>query len=189
MGAIAVSSDSVRKTNLLSGRASTDNLAGGVGGLSVHDVTMLKTVKLGGIELHDVPALINRADDEEPLQGANVGMDIFRRFRVITDYPNSRLLLGVDPVAVAAPFQRDRSGLRALFAGDRLRVGLVSRGSPAAADGWKTGEEIVAIDGEAISPAFLSGPHAKWSSGRPGDIVDLTLADGSRRRLTLKDYF
>ena len=189
MGAVSVSSDYARRSGLLNGRPTSDTLAGGVGGLSVHDEAVLSSVKLSGIELRDVPALFNRVDNQAPRRGANLGMAVFSRFRLITDYPHSRLLLGADPVAAAQPFLKDRSGLRAMFAGDRLKVMYVSKGSPAQADGWKVGDEIVAVDGEAVSRGYLNGPHATWSAGAAGQAVSLTLGDGAKRTLTLRDYF
>lgn len=189
MGAVSVSSAYAKEAGLLAGRPTTDTLAGGVGGVNVHDVAVLRSVKLGPIELHDVPALFNRSEAQAPRQGANVGMAVFSRFRLITDYPHARLLLGADTAAAAAPFRKDRAGLPAMFAGDRLKVAMVSKGGPAEAAGWKAGEEVIAVDGEPISPAFLSGPHAKWASGPAGQVVTFTLFDGSKRQLTLKDYF
>ena len=95
-GAVLVSNAYGRELGLLNDHASSDTLAGGVGGMSVHDVAVLKRMTLGGFELRDVPALLNRVDDQEPRQGANIGMLVFSRFRLITDYPHGRLLLGAN---------------------------------------------------------------------------------------------
>ena len=188
-GALSISSDYARRQQFLNHRPSTDTLAGGVGGITLHDEAMVRSLRLGGFELTDVPALISRSAVEEPKIGANIGMAVFSRFHLITDYAHDRLILIPDPSAMQRPFEKDRSGLHAMPTPDRLKVLLVSAGSPAAAQGWKAGDEIVAVNGEAVSPAFLTSPRARWTSEPAGTTVELTLTDGSRRRLTLKDYF
>jgi C-terminal processing protease CtpA/Prc len=66
---------------------------------------------------------------------------------------------------------------------------LVAPGSPAAETGWKQGDEITAIDGQKIGPAYSGSPLSRWARGPAGSEVTLTLADGSTRKLTLADYF
>jgi S1-C subfamily serine protease len=73
--------------------------------------------------------------------------------------------------------------------GDRLKVTYASPGSPAEAAGWKKGEEITAIDGRPITAAFHGSELSRWRFGPAGKTVSFTLADGSKRSLTLKDYF
>ena len=89
---------------------------------------------------------------------------------------------------LAAPFPKDKSGLSFLWADDALTVWFVAPGGPAAAAGWKAGERLAALDGEPASADWWK-TYLRWSDARPGTVVRLTLADGSERRLTVKEYF
>ncbi|MGZ3375792.1 MAG: aspartyl protease family protein, partial [Phenylobacterium sp.] len=187
--ALAVSLDYATSHGLLKDRPAGQALAGGGGGLSVHDMIVLKSLQLGPLTLKDVPALLSRSATELPSKGLNIGMPVLSRFRMFVDFGHDALMLVPNAAALAQPFQKDRAGLGAAFAGDHLNVVFVSPGGPADLAGWKAGDRIVAIDGEAIGPRFYAGPHANWPSGPNGASVQLTLADGTRRRLVLKDYF
>jgi hypothetical protein len=186
---LSISLDYAKAHGLLTDRPKGQALAGGVGGLTVHDMATVRSVRLGTVELKDVPATINRSPTELPATGLNLGMPLLSRFRLIIDYGHDELLLVPNAQAVAAPFRKDRAGLGTMFASDRLRVMFVSPGSPAEKAGWKVGEQIKAIDGEVVSPGYYAGPHAAWQSGPRGHSVELTLDDGSKRRLILDDYF
>ncbi len=48
---------------------------------------------------------------------------------------------------------------------------------------------IVAVDGNLTQTAAALGPIARWGADAAGRTVALTMADGTVRRLTLKDYY
>ncbi len=73
-------------------------------------------------------------------------------------------------------------------AGDALRVIYVAPASPAATDGLKIGDTIVAINGTRLDDAyFRTRPHE--GSKPPGTVLRLTLDDGSAVNLHLADYY
>jgi C-terminal processing protease CtpA/Prc len=63
--------------------------------------------------------------------------------------------------------RKRRSGLNVTLVGDRLKVLLVAPGSLAAETGWKEGDEITAIDGQKIGPAYPGSPCRAGRKGRP----------------------
>jgi hypothetical protein len=191
-GALSLYSSYWDKEGLLKGRRSTKTLSGAVGGVRERDLAVLKTVRLAGVTLRDVPTVFDGVDDSvssSARQLGNLGLQVLGRFRMITDYARDAMFLVPDARAVAKPFPKDRSGLRVQPHEDRLEVLMVAPGSPAAAAGWRKGEHIVAIDGQPIRPDFSRSELSRWRFGPAGKSVALRLADGTQRTLTLQDYF
>ncbi|QSQ17107.1 retropepsin-like aspartic protease [Myxococcus landrumensis] len=181
-----------QQADLLKGRRSSKTLSGAVGGLRERDVAILKSIEFAGVTLRNVPTVFDDAGNSistsDRLAG-NVGLAVLARFRMITDYATDTLMLVPDARALRQPFRRDRSGLIAIPSEGRLVVKMVAPGSPAAATGWTQGDEIVAVDGKAIAPDYSSTNLAQWRYRAAGQTVVLTLKDGSKRRLTLSDYY
>lgn len=181
-----------QQAGLLTGRRSSKTLSGAVGGLRERDVATLKSLQLAGVTLRDVPTVFDDAggsvSSSDRLLG-NLGLAVLARFRMVTDYSTDTLLLVPDARALRQPFLKDRSGLVALPVDGKLVVKLVAPGSPAAAAGWKVGEEVVAVDGQKVGPDYMGTALARWRYRAAGQKVVLTLADGSERKLTLKDYY
>jgi hypothetical protein len=179
--------------HLLDGRRQSQQLAGGIGGMSREPIATIRTVSIAGTELHDVPSLFPEpvTDTVRSDQTAGfVGLPVFSRFHLIVDYPHDALWLIADPAALAQPFRKERSGLvLGQTVADRARVMMVAPGSPAALDGWKEGDEIIAIDGQKIDAGFGASARWRWSERPAGTVVTLTLSDGTSRQLTLADYF
>lgn len=125
------------QAGVLDGRPRSQRLHGGVGGFRPQAISTLRTLKFGGVVLHEVPVSIGAADAPEAARGFVVGMPVLRRFRMMTDYQRDALYLIGDAQALALPFEKDRSGLRLEPAPDGARVIYVSPGSPADAAGWR----------------------------------------------------
>ncbi len=174
---------------LLKDRPSSTEMSGGVGGLKVRSVATFRRLTIASFEFQDVPASLNRGEGELPAKGLNVGIDVWKRFHLMIDYTHGQLSLIPDAQAMAAPYRKNRAGLATRPDGDHLTVTHVAAGSPAEAEGWKVGEQIRAVNGEPVGPKFLRGDSFLWPMGAAGTTVELTMADGSTRRLTLKDYF
>jgi hypothetical protein len=176
---------------LLGARPSSTRSSGAIGGEQINHVATLKSIRFAGITFRDVPAELSapNIETDSEREAGNVGMPLLRRFRMMIDFQNSRMFVIPLAQSLNEPFERDRSGLRAVQEGHKLVVRHVSKGSPAKAAGWKEGDVIVAIDGQAIGPAFASSRLSLWARRPAGTIVSLTLADGSVRSLSLRDYF
>ncbi|MCP3141847.1 retropepsin-like aspartic protease [Pyxidicoccus xibeiensis] len=191
-GALSLFPSYWQQARLLEGRRTSKTLSGAVGGLRERDVATLKHIRVAGFTLKDVPTVFDDAGQSVSASDrylGNLGLAVLGRFRMMTDYANDTLLLVPDARALRTPFLKDRSGLIAIPSEGRLEVKLVAPGSPAAAAGWRAGEEIVAIDGQKIGPGYAGTELARWRYRPAGQTVALTLKDGSERRLTLKDYY
>ena len=160
--------------------------SGGVGGLHPSRSTTIPTVTLAGRTFSGVPATLGSGgSNHEPARMTNVGIGLLKQFRVDLDLGRDRIYLS--PRADAPPFDRDRAGLRVDLLSDRLKVAYVSPQGPAAAAGLKAGDEIVAVDGVAITPGFYGAKD--WARGAAGTPVVLKRADGSTATITLRDYY
>jgi S1-C subfamily serine protease len=144
------------------------------------------------VRLVDVPADFpdpaNSALNSDRM-GGNIGLPVFSRFRLLTDYAADAVWLVGDAKALAQPFPRNHAGLIAVPAGDRLKVLMVAPGSPAEQSGWKEGMEIVAIDGHPIDAGYRKSSLSRWATQSPGTRVTLTRSDNSTHVLLLADYF
>jgi hypothetical protein len=178
--------------HLLDGKPQSLTLTSGVGGTKPDKLATIGSIALGGLKLATVPAAFPDAGNDaisSDRAAGNIGLPVFRRFRLVTDYPHNAIWLTPNASAMAEPFLKRRSGLMVEQSGDRLRVIMVAPGSPAAQGGWKEGAEITAIDGQKIDPGYLGSRLSHWSEGAPGTEITLSLADGSTRKLTLADYY
>lgn len=188
-GSLIVSQPYWTSQKLLENVRSSELIGGGVGGQKARKVATLRSVTIGGTTFRDIPASFNASPADLPPEGINIGIDLLSRFRLAVDYGHDVIYLTPVPIALTQPLRKERSGLRFELAGDRLRVISLSPGGPAARAGFKVGDEIIAVDGEKVSPAFYFGPHSDWDSGVAGTKVDLLGADGKHRELILRDYF
>lgn len=162
---------------------------GGVGGVSPRRIATMKTLALGGQIFRDVPATLNEVSTDLPATGANIGIDILSRFKLAIDYSHDAIYLTPTQATFAKGLPRDRAGMRLELANDRLRVLFVSPQSPAYEGGWRAGDEIIAVNDERVGPDYFSGSQSDWAGRPAGSRIDLVLADGTHRPLTLKDYF
>jgi aspartyl protease/PDZ domain-containing protein len=180
------------RAHLLDGKRQSLTLTSGVGGAKPDKMATVGSIALGGVQMTQIPAAFPDAGNDavsSDRTAGNIGLPVFKRFRLMTDYPHNAVWLIPNASALAEPFPKRRSGLNVTLAGDRLKVLLVAPGSLAAETGWKEGDEITAIDGQKIGPAYPGSPLSRWAEGPAGSEVTLTLADGSTRKLTLADYF
>jgi predicted metalloprotease with PDZ domain len=111
------------------------------------------------------------------------------RLRLITDYTSNALWLVRDANVPTQPFLKNRAGVIALPAGDKLKVLMVAPGSPAEKSGWKEGMEIAAVDGHKIDAGYRKSTWSHWATQPAGTRVALRLTDGSTKELVLADYF
>lgn len=166
---------------------SAETQIGGVGGMKIARKTTLPWVEFGGQRLAAVPAFMNEDPKALPTEGANLGIEMLKPFVVTLDYAHDTMYL--QPAGKWPGFSRERAGIGTHLIQDRLKVTYVSPDGPGSAAGIKAGDEIVAVDGTAVSQDYFSGPHFRWAEGAPGTKVALKRADGSTVTVTLSDYY
>jgi len=178
--------------HFLDGRLHSLGLSGGVGGMFKPACATIRYLVVGGSRLSNVPADFpdpaNSAVNSDRTSG-NVGLPVFSRFRLLTDYSHGAIWLVGDAKALGEPFRKNRTGLITTAAGDKLNVLMVAPGSPAERAGWKEGAQILAIDGHKIDAGYRNSPLSRWAFQASGTRVSLTLADGSIGELVLAEYF
>lgn len=176
---LIVSPGPARALRLLEGRRISTVAMGGYGEVSTGRVVTARRVGLGGVEFRDVPVQVaGRSIGFE----ANLGLPILSRFHNWFDFGGRRLSLAPNP-GPAAPFHKDRTGMNGFIEDGRLKIIHVARGGPAEAGGWRAGDQVIAIDGQPPERANYS------LSDEAGRTVEFTMADGTRRRLVLADYY
>jgi len=191
-GGLIVYSAYREQAHLLDGKLQSLGLSAGVGGLIKSKIATLKSISIAGIEIAAVPTEFPDAADNavnSDRAAGNVGLPVFSRFRLLTDYPHDALWLIPNAEHLHDPFTKDRSGLAAMPAKDRLKVLMVAPGSPAEHAGLKEGAEILAVNGKLIDAGYSGSDLSQWAHQAPGTMVKLTLADGSIQQLTLQDYY
>lgn len=158
-------------------------IAAGIDGFREFDVATLPRIRVGPMELTNMPLDVN----PEWLSDSpgNLGYGVLSQFgRIITDYRQNRLYV-VAREGPQRPFPKNRSGIAVIKEGERCRVILVAPSSPAERGGWRKGDEFVAINGVAVAQSY----NRLWGHGVPGSVVAIVMADGSARTLTLEDYY
>ena len=173
---------------LLNGRRVSSAATGGVDGISISRTISVKTLRVGRDQLNDVPCEV-LAKTDATLAPARLGLPVLERYWFALDVTGGTLWLQPSPRLLAAPFQRDLSGLGLVVEADRLRVVHVALGGPAALAGWRQDESITAVNGAPIGPDYVAGGLSRWRYGPVGAKVLLTLADGSKRSLVLQRYY
>ena len=170
----------------LSGLRFAESRRGGVGGLSPARAAVIPSVALANKTFPSVPATLSEGgNDQDAEKMANVGIGLLKQFHVDLDLGRDRVFLR--PRTDSPPFDRDRSGIRTDLVGSRLKVTFVSPQGPAAAAGIKEGDEIVAVDGKAITPNYFR--RSDWTRGPAGRSVSLRRADGTEVKVVLSDYY
>jgi len=186
-GALSISKEYHEAHPLFASLPYAVGMGGGVGGLHEMKRVTMPTVGIAGFTFSGVPADLGTVPDG-PYEGrANVGMQLFRQFKLTLDLGNDRLWLQRN--GKPAEFARDRSGLFTLLEGDHFNVLHVSPGSPADKAGLKKGDRLVAIAGEHVGPGFFNGNQSNWARSAAGTKVDVTKQDGGTVTLILADYF
>lgn len=176
------------QVELLKGRRTSTAAIGGVDGVQISTAVVVDRLDFAGGAFRNLPAEV-LPQWVEPAIPANLGLPVLSRFRLVCDFAHDRVHLELPPALAKAPFARDHSGLGIAVHGDYLEVVHVAANSPAAAGAWRIGDVIISIDGQTISPDYITGELWAWRNWAPGRRVRLGLRSGGARDLTLADYY
>lgn len=162
----------------------TTAITWGLGGVVESEVAILPALRIGGLAA-EVELRVESDTGFSARKGAagRIGGGLLRRHRVLLDPRAGRMVLATGERA-DWPVTRSTSGLMVAAEAGRLRVLHVMRGSPAAANGWRAGTLICAVDG-----ALATQAPRDWTTGTPGRRITLTLCDGGERTLTLARFY
>jgi len=192
-GTVDVFAHFTQANRLLGGRTPTSQaLGGGVGGRIVTTTGTLRSVKLAGYELTEVPAGFPDVDKgafaTKHVDG-NLGAGVFARFRLTFDYGRETLHVEPGPKWDTAAFRKDRLGIGAELDGDTLRVRFVAPGSPAAEAGVKVDDRIRALGGEPVHVDGWRAQFLRWADVPAGTEVEWEDGAGVRHRLVTRDFY
>lgn len=164
----------------------TSTVAYGIGGATEAELAIVPQVRSGLAPPRDVETRIERPGGYTESIGmrARIGSGFFAGARVLLD-PGAARMVVAPSAGVDRPPVRSTSGLLLRAEPGRLVVLHVMRGGPAATAGWRAGETICRVDGEAVSAAAIM----RWPVEAPGRLVHLGLCDGTERSLTLRTFY
>jgi hypothetical protein len=179
-GSILLNAPFVKKHQLIKGISKTKQInVGGVGGTGRALLGRIKNVTIGRFALENPVARFyqgTRGDNASAKYDGLIGGEIFRRFKVIFDYPHRQMTL--EPNALMSEsFEIDMSGLELVADGDDFSLVLIDDvevDSPAAKAGIEGGDIITAIDGRSTVEVTLD------------QIRKLFMQEGREYQLSLK---
>jgi len=127
----------------------------GLSGQMLGKIGRVRRFELGSFALEDVVTSFPVKEHMHPggfdFRDGNLGMGILKRFVMTFDYASSRLVLEKGK-HFGDPFEHDMSGMSWDLHGDgTVWIGAVLEGSPAAAAGVQTGDQILSLDGRPVS--------------------------------------
>ena len=187
-GNLKLPSDYWGKQPVLANLRYADGQGGGVGGVRSNRSVTFPSVEFAGRRFEQVPGTLGGdSQGNQPQYGANLGIGFLKQFDLTLDLGRDRIIL--KPLANPPAFDRDRAGVHALSSGSALTVAFVSPQGPAAKAGLKTGDRIVAINGQAIGQDFFATELGNWNRGSAGTPVTLSLDGGRAVRFALADFY
>ena len=159
-----------------------------VGGRYPIYLARARTLRLGSATfddpLVDLMTRISTSDDKSIV--ANVGDGILKRWVLVFDYPHQ--VIDFRPGGDSSPIVvHDHSGIVLGTKSRDLIAAQVFGGTPAAGAGITEGARIVAIDGSPVNATDIARARTILR-GAPGTVVNIRLADGVARNVTLREY-
>ncbi|MBR0553401.1 aspartyl protease family protein [Stakelama marina] len=188
-GAAVTVTQSTWKKSGLKPKAVTSAVAYGLGGPIETRLTILPELHVDGLTAHNVELRIEDDMGFSTKTGTlgRIGSAFLQRYRVLLDPHAGHIVFRPGKKVDEVPI-RSTSGLLVGLDRDRLRVLHVMKNSPAAHDGWQDGDTICRVDGSPIAGNGLSA-DTSWSAGPPGEVVKLGMCDGTKRALTLAQFY
>lgn len=186
--ALMLSQAYVDEHGLTGGKPVSTAALGGVEGVRIVNAFTTDRVALAGLSVSGVPTLAPQSWQSTSTVG-NIGLPLIAQFDVALDVTAGQVWLRPAPLRERLPMLKDRSGLGLAVGPTALTVVHVAPGSPAARAAWSPGEQIVAVDRQAIGPDYNRGSLWRWRYGKKGTVVQLATGVGNSRMITLTDYF
>jgi hypothetical protein len=183
IGPLMVTPAYAARQKLLEGRPTSQRLSGRYS----ETVVSIDHLSFAGMDIAQVPiALIPDTELPPPSITGGVGLPLLAKFRLIIDYPHSRLY--AIPKSGTA-IEKDRIGLMLdKKVTNGFSVAFVSPNSPAEAVGFKQGDKISLIDGKPFE-AWPAQEIIKFQMADAGTIHIFTMADGTERQIKAVDFF
>ena len=186
IGPLMVTPAYAARQKLIEGRPTSQRLSGRYS----ETVVSVDHLSFAGIDFAQVPiALIPDTELPPPSITGGVGLPLLAKFRLIIDYPHSRLYAIPNSGTATTSIEKDRIGLvlnKKITNG--FSVAFVSPNSPAEAAGFKKGDKISLIDGKPFE-AWPTQAIIKFQMADSGTIHILTMADGTVRKIKAVDFF
>lgn len=176
----------VGEHNLLQGIRQSTAVIGGVDGITPATTFMAKHVMLGESRIPSVPALTPSTWISTSAKGS-VGLPLISQFDVVLDVTAKQLWLR--PAWHAPPMLEDHTGFGLSLDNGQLSVVHVAAHSPAAKEGWRAGDRVLAINDRKIDESYIKDQHWRWRFMPPGTMVTLRDQIGRVRKLVLADYY
>ncbi len=120
----------------------------GIGGRIEMELTTLRQLRIGPYRFRKVPINIFNDDynvTNYPDWAGLLGNDLLRRFQVVLNYPQKEMHLTPNRFLGDA-FDYSYSGVELYLVGNKIKVGYLAPGSPAAEAGLQEGDEVIAIN-------------------------------------------
>ena len=186
IGPLMVTPGYAARQKLLEGHPTSQRLSGRYS----ETVVSVDHLSFASIDFAQVPiALIPDTELPPPSITGGVGLPLLAKFRLIIDYPHSRLYAIPNSGTTMTSIEKDRIGLvldKKVTNG--FSVAFVSPNSPAEAAGFKKGDKISLIDGKSFE-AWPAPAIIKFQMADPGTIHIFTMPDGTERHIKAVDFF
>jgi outer membrane lipoprotein-sorting protein len=160
----------------------------GIGGKVMGKMTRVKSIQIGNFNipapLTTLAASEKGAFASEKIDG-NIGGGILKRFTVIFDYPNKRMILEPNR-SFAYEDNFDMAGLWLTKDNDTTRVDFVIEDSPAEKAGIKEGDLVVKINGQSTKDLLLRDIRQTLQEGEGKKVSLIINSEGKEKSIELK---
>jgi hypothetical protein len=170
-----------------------ETIAGhGVGGVVRAKIARAQVLRIGDVEIPDVVIQLSTQEKgaySDRYVAGNIGAGVFKRFTVVFDYANQRLIFEKN-ASFDSPEGHSRVGMSILRDADAFSVLDVIDGGPADSAGVEVGDRIIEIDGVSADTLRLPDLRRRFRTEPPGTVIRLTLDSKGRiveAELTLED--
>ena len=167
----------------------TDRMVMGISGSVVNDYFRAQEVRFGELRFANMPTNAGEVSDPGfPAADAQIEMEFLSQFNFVMDAPAGHIEV-MPRAQPAPPLQKSTSGVQGSYRTGSLVINHVMRNSPAALAGLKDGDQVCAVNGQAVDASWESGQQRAWSVGAPGSEISLSLCSGNAVSFTLADFY